>query len=161
MLRNFTKDPTKLMNLKEGVLKGLAITPDGRQVYVPNGTENNLSIIDTSKKTVIGTIAVGMEPKCVAFVFGQLEMDGQASKDVFLTQTEFFNEISWSPFQQTPDTYEIYRGAPPSDLIGIVPGDVLSFTEHNLKEDEINSYFVLAKKGAATIAKGQVTLRSE
>jgi len=42
----------------------LAVTPDGKYVYVPNG--DDVAVIDTSTKTVIARIAVGAKPYSVA-----------------------------------------------------------------------------------------------
>jgi YVTN family beta-propeller protein len=39
--------------------KGLAISPDGRQLYVANRTGDDVSIVDTAERRVTGTIALG------------------------------------------------------------------------------------------------------
>lgn len=39
--------------------KGLALSPDGRQLYVANRTGDDISIIDTSQRRVTGKIALG------------------------------------------------------------------------------------------------------
>ena len=47
--------------------RGLALTPDGTRAYVANVISNNVSVIDTSTKTVVGTpIPVGDSPFLVA-----------------------------------------------------------------------------------------------
>ena len=39
--------------------KGLALSPDGRQLYVANRTGDDISIVDTSERRVAGTIPLG------------------------------------------------------------------------------------------------------
>ena len=45
---------------------GLAITPDGSRVYVADTDFNSVSMIDTRRKKLIGTVAVGDNPIGVA-----------------------------------------------------------------------------------------------
>lgn len=45
---------------------GVAITPNGRRVYVANQLDNTVSVIDTSKNKVIATVRVGIRPLLVA-----------------------------------------------------------------------------------------------
>ena len=47
--------------------RGIAISPDGKEAYVANADDNTVSVIDTTTKTVVATIAVGDEPQGVAF----------------------------------------------------------------------------------------------
>jgi YVTN family beta-propeller protein len=47
-------------------LGGVAVTPDGKFVYVANGGSNNVSVIDTAINTVTATVAVGLGPQGVA-----------------------------------------------------------------------------------------------
>lgn len=44
---------------------GIAITPNGKRVYVVNTLDNNVSVIDTAINKVIDTISVGNEPLLV------------------------------------------------------------------------------------------------
>lgn len=45
---------------------GIAITPDGGKVYAANSLSNTVSVIDTRKRRVIGTIAVEDGPWALA-----------------------------------------------------------------------------------------------
>ena len=38
--------------------KGLALSPDGRRLYVANRTGDTISVIDTAERRVTGTIAL-------------------------------------------------------------------------------------------------------
>ena len=44
----------------------LTVTPDGSRVYVTNANDDNVKVIRTSDNTVIGTIAVGDNPRGIA-----------------------------------------------------------------------------------------------
>jgi len=46
---------------------GVAISPDGKQVYVTNNHGNNVSVIDTASSTVVAAIPVQLSPFGVAF----------------------------------------------------------------------------------------------
>ena len=45
---------------------GMAITPDGRHLYVTLALDNAVSIIDTSTNTIIETFPVGDRPRNIA-----------------------------------------------------------------------------------------------
>jgi YVTN family beta-propeller protein len=45
---------------------GLAIIPDGSRVYVADTDSNSVSVVDTSRKKLIGRVAVGDTPIGVA-----------------------------------------------------------------------------------------------
>jgi YVTN family beta-propeller protein len=46
--------------------EGVAVTPDGKHVYVTNIESNNVSVIATSTNTVVATVTAGIEPFGVA-----------------------------------------------------------------------------------------------
>lgn len=46
---------------------GIAISPDGRQVYVANSGSANVTVISTSTSTVTATVPVGAGPRQIAF----------------------------------------------------------------------------------------------
>jgi YVTN family beta-propeller protein len=45
---------------------GLAVSPDGKRVYVTNFSDDTVSVIGTVSNTVTSTIAVGNSPRGVA-----------------------------------------------------------------------------------------------
>jgi YVTN family beta-propeller protein len=51
---------------------GVAVTPDGRKVYVANQSSANVSVIAAKTNTLTATIAVGSEPTGVAVTPGRL-----------------------------------------------------------------------------------------
>jgi YVTN family beta-propeller protein len=50
----------------------VAVTPDGRKVYVANQSSANVSVIAAKTNTLTATIAVGSEPTGVAVTPGRL-----------------------------------------------------------------------------------------
>jgi YVTN family beta-propeller protein len=46
----------------------LAITPDGKHVYVANYDSSIVSVIDTASNTMTATVPVGTSPNCVAIM---------------------------------------------------------------------------------------------
>jgi YVTN family beta-propeller protein len=46
---------------------GLAVTPDGKQVYITNGGTNTISVLDTFSNAVVTAFAVGNYPYNIAF----------------------------------------------------------------------------------------------
>jgi YVTN family beta-propeller protein len=44
----------------------MALTANGKKLYVANGRSNNVSVIDTGTNAVVNTIAVGKNPWGVA-----------------------------------------------------------------------------------------------
>src|SRR5260370_5105855 len=47
-------------------LTGVAVTPDGKYVYVSNQVSNSVAVIDTVSNTIVKTILVGTSPAGVA-----------------------------------------------------------------------------------------------
>jgi YVTN family beta-propeller protein len=47
-------------------LTGIAVTPDGKYVYVSNQASNSVAVIDTASNTIVKTVLVGMSPAGVA-----------------------------------------------------------------------------------------------
>jgi YVTN family beta-propeller protein len=45
---------------------GIAVTPDGKRLYVANIGSNSISVVDTMTASVVATVAVGVNPVAVA-----------------------------------------------------------------------------------------------
>jgi YVTN family beta-propeller protein len=60
-------DPALVATIKVGEEpNGLAVTPDGSEVYVANSGSNTVSVISSTTLGMVGTIAVGTKPMFVA-----------------------------------------------------------------------------------------------
>lgn len=70
---------TTIINVGDGPI-GLAVTPDGSDVYVANNNDDTVSIIDTFTNTVIDTVSVGNAPWGVAI--------GAEGKYVYVTNSD-------------------------------------------------------------------------
>jgi YVTN family beta-propeller protein len=64
--------------------RGCALTPNGALPYVANHTEGTVSIINTSSRTVVGTVFVGRNPTAIAVTNNRDESD--LDERVFVTQ---------------------------------------------------------------------------
>ena len=74
------KDTQKtIINVGDGPT-GLAVTPDGSDVYVANNNDDTVSIIDTLTNTVIDTVTVGSAPWGIAV--------GAEGKYVYVTNSD-------------------------------------------------------------------------
>jgi YVTN family beta-propeller protein len=51
---------------RQGKPVGLAVSPDGRWIYVANGNANVVSVIDANRNAVFGRIKVGRRPWGIA-----------------------------------------------------------------------------------------------
>jgi YVTN family beta-propeller protein len=45
---------------------GIALTPDGKKLYVANGPSNDVSVVDTESLRVVATVPAGKSPWGVA-----------------------------------------------------------------------------------------------
>lgn len=72
-------DQTTVIDVGNGPI-GLAVTPDGGDVYVANNNDDSVSIIDTLTNTVIDTLTVGSAPWGVAV--------GADGKYVYVTNSD-------------------------------------------------------------------------
>jgi len=44
---------------------GIALSQDGRRLYVANGLSDNLTVVDTGTRAVLNTVPVGLQPHTV------------------------------------------------------------------------------------------------
>jgi YVTN family beta-propeller protein len=70
-------------------LTGVAVTPDGKYVYVSNQVSNSVAVIDTVSNTIVKTILVGTSPAGVAVTPDgkYLYVSNQASNSVSVINT--------------------------------------------------------------------------
>ena len=82
-------------------------------------------------------------------------LHGKQKKDRFLTQSELYNVITWSPPTSgpTPVSYEIFRDNALTDLIATVPADgVLTFVDHNRKKGVTYTYYIVSVDGSGNLS---------
>jgi YVTN family beta-propeller protein len=60
---------------------GLAVHPDGKAVYVANVVSNSVSVIDTTTRTVVKTVAVGSTPFAFGQFIGPIDSDSDGVPD--------------------------------------------------------------------------------
>jgi YVTN family beta-propeller protein len=77
---------------------GVAITPDGEEVYVANYADNNVSVIDTQTNIVALAANVGKWPVGVAITpdgkYTYVANNGDGTASVIDTETESVSTVS-------------------------------------------------------------------
>lgn len=116
---------------------------DNSTAYVANSASNNVSVLDVASQTEENTIAVGNTPYSIAFatVFPSLSIQGVCKEDVFFTQKELYNEISWAGVESA-SSYVVYRDASLSTVAG--RGSSAQFFDHSRRPHQTYSYFITA-----------------
>jgi len=155
--------PTFVTNIPTGGLLAqyAAITPDGLFVYVTDEDGNNVTVISTASRTLLTTIdfSAYSQPLGIAIVPGTpspppvptlaspTNVGGTLTCNVFLTQTDLINKITWSAptSGETPVAYSIYRDSLLTQLITSVPetGPLL-FYDHNRKPCTTYTYYIVS-----------------
>jgi len=148
---------------------GITMNPEGTKLYIPTAFNNRVNIVTVASDTLTGMVTdpntnfVG--PSFVSFVplsqqpISSLNVvTGCKKSNVFLTQTEYFNVITWQAQLTTPVRYDIFRDAALTDLAGSVGPNSLQFTDHNRKSYVTYTYYVVAVYPTTTTFVGSVTI---
>jgi YVTN family beta-propeller protein len=103
------------ISTRSDMLVGLAVTPDGRKVYVANIDSNTVAVIDRATNTVNATIAVGRAPQGVA-----VRPDGStvyvangASNSVSVIATATNTVTATIPVGRGPGAFGVFIQPPP------------------------------------------------
>ena len=75
---------------------GVAVTPDGKKVYVANNEDNTTSVIDTTTNTVTATVPVGTYPSGVAV--------GPDGTKVYVASSAYMENLTYSSTVSVIDT---------------------------------------------------------
>lgn len=141
----------------------LAFTSDGFKAYISaiSAPSNQVLVLSTTFNIVIDEVFVET-PTAIAIQTGAEPpvVSGRSGKNIFLTQTDIFNIISWTAPDFTPQSYEIYRNAALTDLAGCVPASApLTFEDHNREENTTYTYFIAATRASTGLTLiGSVTV---
>jgi len=162
-----TSDNTKLpttISVGNGPT-GIIVSSDGSFVYVANFDDDTISIIKTSDNTVIDTLSAGDSP--VFFSRGPEILTTQSKNihNVFLTQIDIFNELTWTNPALDPGSvsnYKVFRDANLTDLVNTIPvTGPFVIEDHNLSKDSSYTYYIIAEdSNGATIAQAVVTIQT-
>jgi YVTN family beta-propeller protein len=106
-------------------LTGVAVTPDGKYVYVSNQVSNSVSVIDTASNTVVKTVLVGTSPAGVAVTPDGVHVyvSNQGSNNVSVINTASNMVVTTVPV------------AGPSAISIIPPPQGVPFLDFNAKLD--------------------------
>ena len=96
-------------------------------------------------------------------LFPPARVCGRQKKNIFATQTDIVNIITWKSPRQgaVPTSYRIYRDKALTRLIRIIPADSkLRFEDHNRKKGKTYTYFIVSVDALGRVSKpASVTVR--
>ncbi len=168
---------------------GVTVTPDGQFAYVTNFGDNTVSIINTTTNAVVATVTGIPTPRGVAItpngqfayvasqssstvyvlgcpatpVNGPTNVQGCRFANIFLTQTDFINKITWSsPATNIPVSYIIFRDAALTQVAATIPAtEPLQFFDHNRHPFVIDTYYIVGVGASGSQSAAQaVTVNS-
>ena len=93
-----------------------------------------------------GPTALSMQTISIISPFSVKDLRGRQVKNVFATQTERVNILTWKPPSGglPPATYRIYQDAELTKLLAVIPADGrLEFSDHNRRKERTCHYFVV------------------
>ena len=110
----------------------VAISPNGQFAYVSNYISNTVNVI--------------------ALPSFQIAATGCKTSDVFLTQEDLINKLTWSATGPSlPVSYSIYRDALLTDLIATIPAtELLIFLDHNTQPNVTYTYYIVGINAVGT-----------
>jgi len=94
-----------LKKLKAGTFSnGVAVRPDGKRVYISNGKDNTVSVLDTQTDEFVATIPVGKRPWNMAVTPDgkKLYVAAGRSDAVSVIDTESNQKIAMSRWEKGP-----------------------------------------------------------
>ncbi|MCB1110283.1 MAG: beta-propeller fold lactonase family protein [Chlamydiia bacterium] len=139
-------------------LMEIAFTNDGSLAYVAD-SHGTVVTIDVVTNTVINTLDIGGSPFGVGVQPATFGLRGVAKKNSFLTETNIFNELTWTaPILITAQSYRVFRDGV---LIATVPATQFSFKDNNLKRKQTHNYVVIADGLSGASAAAFVTVRTK
>ena len=132
----------------------LAMDANGKFAYAANYDASTVSIIDVATNTVTGLVSdpdsrlQGAYPIAIAYTLHAPNAPaGCQTQNIFLTQTDVINVITWSPpaTGSAPVSYRVYRDAALTDLAATLPASgPLLFMDHNRFAGVIYTYYIVA-----------------
>ena len=136
----------------------IAITPDGKSVYVTNDGVNLVSVINTTLNSEETSIAVGMSPRGIAITPLPLpppsppspplppgmptDLSGKQIKGAdSVLEKEYVNILNWKPNVEANDVtgYFVSRDG---IRIATLSASTFQYIDHNRKKGEITQYAV-------------------
>ena len=132
----------------------LIITPDSKTMYAANYGNSTVAIINTATNLVTGLVSDPNStfngPYPLAMIpspQSPFAAMGCQVRNIFLSQTELFNLITWkAPVSgPVPVSYKIYRDAGLTDLIATVPATgPLQYADQNLQQNVTYTYYLVS-----------------
>ena len=115
--------------------------------------------VDSSGNVASATNIITVTQPCNYVISQVVNPRGHQAKNVFLTQTEFVNILTWQPpTTGTPVSYIIYRDALLTDVAGTVlaTANPLQFVDHSRKPGATYTYYIIAVDASGNTSAASV-----
>jgi YVTN family beta-propeller protein len=135
----------------------LAITPDSKELYVADGTADVSPYrVPAGTPVTPSPISLGggnvqfsivISPPSPSPLSPPSSVSGCKTKNVFLLQTDYINNITWTApaTGTTPAAYAIYRDPMLTQLVSIVPANgPLQYYDHDRNPNVTDSYYIVS-----------------
>ena len=130
----------------------LAITSDSKGLYVANGNPTVSSYLVPAGTPAASITFVGVNFNQFGITIPALSLlppssvSGCKTKNVFLLQTDYINNITWTaPTSGSPAAYAIYRDPMLTQLVAIVPASgPLQYYDHGRNPSVTYSYYIVS-----------------
>jgi len=145
------------------------VNNDGSTIYIGDNDAGEVIVVDVATFSETTTITVGGSPRGLEItptsddpdgIIGDLTVTGRAQKNVFLTQTDFFNVLTWTtPSDSAPVVdYQIVRDG--IEIAKISANAPRRYEDHKLKKGHRYRYTVNGLNTTGTAATGTATIMS-
>ena len=141
--------------------RSLAITPDGRLVYVVDEL-GPIHLISTRSQAVVtlqNPISTGADSMVIAISPATMDAHAITAKVNAFLSIDYYNTISWSaPVNPFPLMYKIYRDKKHQNLIAKINCiSELKYEDHNLSAASIYHYYIVAENAYGPVAMTEIS----
>jgi YVTN family beta-propeller protein len=126
----------------------IGVTPDGKTLYAPaftglNNMVDTLTVADNTPGTVAdGNFNIPLPLGMPGGVQPPTNLTGTKTSDVFLTQIDWINYLTWTAPSPAPASYSVYRDAALTQLAGSTT--TTSFADHDRTPGKLYTYYVVS-----------------
>ncbi len=129
----------------------LSISPDGSTVYIgyKNGGVVSYFVPSGSPADLTQSIGSSIYNNSIAtlpLIFPPASISGCKTQNMFLLQTDFINNITWTaPTTGNPAAYAMYRDPALTQLVSIIPANSpLQYYDHGRNPSMTYSYYIVS-----------------
>lgn len=124
--------------------KSIAITPDGKYLYI-GSTYGIVFKISIANPSLILPLPGFKNPSNITVSINNPPANTMNGCQMFMSPTAIQNLITWGPIYGNPSTFELYKDVALTKLIVKLPSTQTQFIDTDLIEGQIYEYYLLAK----------------